>query len=62
MKVCEKHSVVYEDKIGAGYSCQCPCCEMQEEIDRHERTNEELRISIKELEETVNYLREYNSI
>ena len=42
MKTCDEHQIVYVDQT-------CPVCEAREEIDRHEKLQEELRAGKAEL-------------
>ena len=52
MKLCAKHGIAYEDygwKSGINQTLDCPVCEAEQEIRRHEILQEELRAGKTEL-------------
>ena len=56
MKTCDNHDVVYVEQRGRD-RLNCPVCEAEKEIKRHEITNEELREQIAALTANLDRMR-----
>ena len=58
MRTCDEHGIVYEE-LKKGRVQPCPVCDCEDEIARHEETNEILR---KKLEEMTKKAEDYRDM